>query len=99
MGLLKTLSNLFNPPNKPDEFGYWVVVKCNRCGEKLRARIDLRNDPSAEYDEAGHTTFYVRKTLMGEGHCFQRVEVELTFDGERRTVLNREISGGQFLDE
>jgi hypothetical protein len=99
MGFLKTLSNLFTPGAKPDEFGYWVVVKCNRCGEVLRSRIDLRNDPSAEYDEAGHSTYFVRKTLMGEGHCFQRVEVELTFDQDRRMVLNREIVGGQFVDE
>ena len=99
MGFLKTLSNLFAPSAKPDEFGHWVVVKCNRCGEVLRARIDLRNDPSAEYDDAGHITYFVRKTLIGEGHCFQRVEVELTFDQDRRLVLNREITGGQFVNE
>jgi hypothetical protein len=36
--------------------------------------------------------------LIGEGHCFQRVEVELTFDGTRR-LIHREISGGQFVNE
>jgi len=99
MGFIKTLSNLFSPSSKSDEFGYWIVAKCNRCGETLRSRIDLRNDLSAEYDEADHTTFFCRKTLMGEGRCFQRVEVELTFNQDRRLILSREITGGQFVEE
>jgi hypothetical protein len=35
---------------------------------------------------------------MGEGLCFQRVEVNLTFDVNRK-LINREISGGKFVDE
>lgn len=75
-------------------------MRCLRCKEIIRARIDLRNDLSAEYaaGPGGDVTYFCHKTLMGEGHCFQRVEVELTFDSKHR-VINREISGGQFVDE
>ncbi len=77
----------------------WVAVKCNRCGEVTRARINLRNDLSLEYDEAsGSPTYFCRKVLMGEGgRCFQRMEVELTFDANRN-VVNRDVSGGQFVE-
>jgi hypothetical protein len=92
--------SLFSGSGKADSDALWIVVKCNRCGEVTRARIDLRNDLSIEYDEAGDLpTYFCRKVLMGEGGiCFQRMEVELTFDAHRN-VVNREVSGGQFIEE
>ena len=97
MGIIDKLSRLIRPTRAPDDNAYWIAVKCKRCGEIIRARIDLRNDLSAEYG-GGEATYFCRKTLMGEGHCFQRVEVELTFDADRKLV-NREINGGEFVDE
>jgi hypothetical protein len=90
---------MFSGSGKADSDAIWVAVKCKRCGEVTRARIDLRNDLSIEYDEAGGLpTYFCRKVLMGEaGRCFQRMEVELTFDANRN-VVNREVSGGQFID-
>jgi hypothetical protein len=35
---------------------------------------------------------------MGEGRCFQRVEVQLTFD-QNRNLIDRQISGGDFITE
>ena len=99
MGILKGLSSLFSSPGKADSDALWVAVKCKRCGEVTRARVDLRNDLSIEYDEAGGMpTYFCRKVLMSEGgHCFQRMEVALTFDANRKLV-NREVSGGEFVD-
>ena len=103
MSFFKKIADLFSPPAstaKPasrDASAYWVTVRCNRCGETLRARVDLHNDLSIEYGESA-ATYFCRKVLMGEGHCFQRIEVELTFDSDRR-LTNREISGGQFVEE
>lgn len=74
-----------------------VTVKCNRCGEVIRARINLYNDLSLEYDEGGKATYFCRKVLIGEGRCFQRIEVELTYDVNRK-LLSREITGGQSVD-
>lgn len=98
MGLLKKLGDLFNPRSQSDRWVHWVSVKCNRCGEHIRARVDLRNDLSINYSEDGSPTYFTRKVLMGEGHCFQQIEVELTFDKDRQ-LTSRQISGGTFVDE
>ena len=75
----------------------WVVVKCNRCGEVIRARVNLYNDLSMDYDEDGKATYFCRKVLIGEQHCFQRIEVRLTYDANRK-LLSREITGGEFVE-
>ena len=99
MGILNKLLSQFSSPSKADSDALWVAVKCKRCGEVTRARIDLRNDLSIQYDEAGGMpTYFCRKVLMSEGgHCFQRMEVALTFDPNRKLV-NREVNGGEFVD-
>lgn len=95
MSIFKKLGNLFSAP-QASPF-YTVTVKCNRCGEIIQANINLNNDLSQEYvDDA--LTYFCRKTLMGEAQCFQRVEVELTFDKNKR-LINREIIGGQFVED
>ncbi|HSO27423.1 MAG TPA: hypothetical protein VLS48_05095 [Anaerolineales bacterium] len=88
---------LFAPKRAPEEM--WINVQCNRCGEVIRTRVDLRNDLSIDWNEDSGQTYFTRKTLMGEGenHCFQRMEVELTFD-QGRNLVNRTVSGGKFVD-
>ena len=76
---------------------YWVYARCRRCGEPLRSRIDLANELSLADDGE---SYIVRKGLVGgERRCYQRCEVTLTFDGERSTVISREITGGEFISE
>lgn len=74
---------------------YWVHAQCRRCGEPLRTRIDLRNDPSEEDDG----TWVVRKGLTGSGtyYCFQTVEVMLHFDQGKKNVLDSEAVGGELI--
>jgi len=98
MGFLKKLGNLFNPRSQSDQWVQWVRVECNRCGEQISARVDLRNDLSINYGDNGSPTYFTRKVLMGEGQCFQKIEVELTFD-KNRQLTGRQISGGKFVDE
>jgi hypothetical protein len=74
-----------------------VYVRCEKCGEALGTRIHLRHDLSPVYGQQG-TTYFTRKTLMGSKRCFQPIEVELTFDANRK-VIAREIMGGQFITE
>lgn len=96
MSFLKKLTSFFaSKSGAPVE---QVTVKCNRCGEVIRARVNLFNDLSLEYDEAGKATYFCRKVLIGEKHCFQRIEVELIYDANRR-LIGREITGGQFVEE
>ena len=98
MGIFK---KLFNPqPGKPADFAYWITVKCNRCGEQIKARIDLRNDLSLDYEKGvgGGATYYCRNTLVGSERCYQPVDIDLTFNASRKLVT-RQISGGEFVDE
>ena len=102
MGFFKKLSGLFTGAKSLDDASaLWITVRCNRCGEVIHARVNLYNDLSVVYDDDG-THYYCRKQLIGEGNgelpCFQRIEVELTFD-EKRKLISKDISGGQFLTE
>jgi len=97
MSFLKKLSKLFSGGAQGDQGALWIYARCKRCGEGLRARVDLYNELSLEYE--GEEAFYVcRKVLMGEGRCFQQVEVYLKFD-EGRALVDQEISGGAFILE
>lgn len=100
MGFFKRLSSLFSGPAKSDsDSAYWFTVQCDRCGEKIRGRVDLRNDLSVNYgDSDSDTTYFTRKVLIGENQCYQPIEVELTFD-HRRQLLDRQIKNGKFVDE
>lgn len=75
--------------------GYVVYVRCRRCGEVVRARINLSNDLS-EDDEGNYA---VHKTLVGgTRRCYARLEMSLVFDAKRQ-LLSREVSGGEFVTE
>lgn len=87
------LKNLFSSdPAKSDKKYLTFHVKCNRCGEILKARVDLDNDLSL--NDAGDG-YFARKGLMGGNLCFQQIEVELTFDSSRQ-LIEKNISGGTF---
>ena len=92
MGFLK---NLFTP-SKPEKRYYTFNVKCNRCGEIIEGRVDLDNDVSLT--DSG-TAYFARKGLMGSGenHCFQQIEVEITFT-TARDIIEQEIQGGIFVE-
>ena len=95
MGFLK---NLFSgQPSKHEKHYYIFNVKCNRCGEIIEGRIDMDNDLSLNDEGDG---YIVRKGLIGSGenHCFQQIEVEMTFS-TARDVVEQNIQGGTFVEE
>jgi len=75
---------------------YWIYAQCRRCGEPLKARINLMNDLSETEDGEG---WVVRKGLVGTGanRCFQVVEVTLTFDRRKEHVIASDVVGGKLL--
>ena len=98
MSFYKKFVNLVSPP-RPEKFGYPVAVRCSRCGEEIQSRINLANDLSVEYDDRGKKkSYFCRKVLMGTGQCFERIEIELVFDPQRR-LIEKKISGGKFLED
>jgi uncharacterized Zn finger protein len=97
MSFFKKISNIFTSASPRDHSGYWITVRCNRCGEVIRGRIDLYNEPSVDYRD-GKPFYFCRKVLIGEQRCFQQVEVTLTFD-ENHNLIDRQVTGGTFVEE
>jgi hypothetical protein len=97
MGFFKKLTSVFSSsPQKPADLSYWYTVRCKRCGEEIKARIDLRNDLTIDYDTGGDS-YFCRKVIMGAGYCFQQIEVQMRFNSKRQ-LSDRQITGGEFLD-
>jgi hypothetical protein len=94
MGFLKNLFS--NTPAKPEKRYYVFQVKCNRCGEILEGRVDLDNELSLEF-EGDSNVYFGRKVLMGGGHCFQQIEVEMKFTAAR-TLIEKDVKGGTFVE-
>jgi hypothetical protein len=100
MGFLDKLARLLGLSGSAGRDFYQASVRCNRCGEVVPVRVDLRNDLSINYGEdGGPTTYECRKLVSGDGSnlCFQKMELFLQFD-ENRRLLNREVTGGTFVD-
>ena len=89
------LQRLFGGSAKPEKRYYIFTVKCLRCGELIEGRVDLDNDPSVEYENSSEV-YFARKVLMGNGRCFQRVEVTFQFT-QARTLIEQQIVGGEFV--
>jgi hypothetical protein len=92
MGFLDTIKSIFGGDSPPGQDGYWIYVRCRRCGEVIKTRLDLQNNLSPA-DEGGYV---VQKTLVGSGLCFQRIEATLMFDDNRR-LIDQSAVGGEFI--
>jgi hypothetical protein len=89
--------SLFSPPRPTGKF-YSFSVKCRRCGEIIRGQVNVNNEPSYELDENGKPFYICRKVLIGNGRCFQQIEVVINFD-ESRNMLDRKIINGEFVED
>ncbi len=73
-------------------------LRCNKCGELIRVRIDRRWDLEQEFDEGGGdaaTGYVARKEVMGT-KCFQMLRLTVQFDrGYHET--GKELRGGAFV--
>ena len=98
MSLFKKITEYFSSPSIVDDAGYWVYVRCNKCHEPLKSRVNLHHDLSVDYDGPQGQSYFTHKTIVWKSGCFQRIEIELTFNHKRK-LINREISGGRFIDK
>jgi hypothetical protein len=94
---LSIFKKLFSVPTSTQQDFYPFSVRCTRCGEIIEGRVNLSNDLSPDYD-GGRTVYFGRKVLIGSGHCFQQIEVELKFSPARK-LIERTASGGAFVDD
>ncbi len=97
MSFLKRIASALSPQGTDKGEVLWAYVRCHKCGEAIKTRIDLRHDLTPNYSAEGRVTDYVvRKVLIGSQRCFEPIEVKLTFEPQRR-LTSREIAGGQFI--
>jgi len=77
----------------------WIYVRCRRCGETIHVRADRRYDLVSEMRDPGESgpAYTMHKDIVG-ARCFQRIAVDLAFDG-RLQIIDRGITGGDFLTE
>jgi hypothetical protein len=84
------------PPSNSGTF-HMFTVKCKRCGEIIQGQVNVNNEPSLEFDAKGKPYYICRKVLIGEKLCFQQIEVVFKFN-EQRGLLDRQITGGEFVE-
>lgn len=85
-----------------DPHGLYLYVRCNRCGEALRVRVNLSNDLSEQMadDDSDRIVGYVaEKGVVGNNFmCGQTMRLYLTFDRARR-LTDKRMEGGTFITE
>ena len=89
------LKKFFSGPSSiPQSHFFSFAVKCNRCGEIIEGHINLSNDLSIDDDG---TSYFVHKILIGNGKCFQRVEIEMKFNASKQ-LIEKQAQGGTFVE-
>ena len=80
-----------------DGNAFWLYVRCAACGEAIRVRVNREHDLSPEFDEGSDvpSAYQLRKEIVGR-NCFRRIQVDMTFDRQKRPA-EQEIRGGSFI--
>ena len=80
-----------------DQHGIFYYIRCRKCGESLRIRLDQRWDLQQEFEGSGDdvTGYRATKEVMGK-QCFNMMKLEVSFDSRRREV-QKELRGGDFI--
>ena len=84
-----------------------LLVKCDRCGELIRARVEKAYELEAEYEltngqkpdedeEPKPSGFTLHKELVG-ANCQNLIHVEMRFDCHHRGTAQT-IQGGQLVE-
>ena len=80
-----------------DRNAMYLYVRCTRCKDVVRVRVNLANEPAQEFAEGGDTVigYTLNKTIV-DSKCFRPIPLTIRFDGRRREQ-GREIEGGEFV--
>ena|SRR5258706_2143368 len=95
MNILRQLANLFvgKAPVSGD-IGIYYYMRCNRCGEVIRVRLNPMNDLSHSEDGKG---YFAHKVIVGQ-RCYNRIEADFEFDSNRK-LSDKNITGGTLVDQ
>jgi hypothetical protein len=100
MNILKKLSKVLSSPPPKTGRAIYLYVQCNKCGEKLRARVDVWNELTPDYEENNENaaSYHCRKVLIGDKKCYQPIELKLKFDKDHK-LIDKQIYGGKYIEE
>lgn len=89
MGFLKRLFG-GESSSYEDKQGIYLYVACDRCGSRLRVRVDK------QYDLNRESGGYVWHKTLVDGKCFRPMSTIVRFDSSYE-VVEAEIEGGRYL--
>ncbi len=100
MSFLKNFGKIFSTRAPDTDRALYLYVQCNKCGEKLRARVDTYNELTPDFDGGSDqpSSYFCRKVLIGEKLCYQQIELSLKFDKNHKLV-DKHIKGGKYISE
>ena len=76
--------------------GMYLYVRCGRCGDVVRVRVNMANELQQEFSDNGGISGYSLHKTVVDSKCFRPIELSMTFDGRRRE-LSREVEGGEIV--
>ncbi len=94
MNLLRKFLKSFSGGGLGGDPGLYYYVRCNRCGEVIRVRINSMNDLSIDDTGKG---LWTHKVIVGQ-RCYNRIEADFTYDMNRK-LTSSEATGGTFVDK
>ena len=113
MGLLDRILSIFGlggggGGGRSGDRGLYVYVRCTRCQDVVRVRINVANELSELTDEdddgvenprSSHPNarYAITKGVV-DTKCFRKMSLTMLFDGRRRE-LDRQIEGGTSVDQ
>ncbi len=95
MGLLDGLRSFFSDVSSGEVYVIYIYVRCQRCGEVIRLRMDRRFDLEQEFGETLVTGFVANKDILGR-KCPNLIRVHIEYDSSYRP-RTKDIEGGQFI--
>ncbi len=81
-----------------EQRAFLYYLRCDKCGEAIRVRIDREHGLSQEFDEGGGdfpTGYVATKEIIGK-KCLRALKLTIRFDRSRREV-DRQVQGGAFI--
>jgi hypothetical protein len=95
MGLLDGLRQWFVGATGEDRYAMYIYVRCQKCGEKVRLRMDRRFDLEQEFGETLVSGYVANKDIMGR-KCYNLIRVHIEYDQYFRPK-SHEVTGGQLI--
>jgi hypothetical protein len=111
VGLVDALKSIFGLGGGADagvDRGLYWYVRCNRCRDVVRVRVNMANEVSEVSDEPDEDApgmtptnpaarYTVTKGVV-DSKCFRPMRLTIYFDGRRRE-LESHVEGGEVVDQ